>query len=85
MQLVGQGLIISFKNTGAISCLDPKSHAWEGDGTIIAALGSSQAHWGCGPEGGHRLCEATTPLGCHSALMNRKDEPHHWPVEAERQ
>lgn len=30
------------------------------DGTIMAALGSSWAHWGNGPEGGHRLCEATT-------------------------
>lgn len=56
-----------------------------GEEAIMAALGSSQAHWGSGPEGGHGLCEATTTLGCLFVLMNRKDEPYRWPLAAERQ
>lgn len=85
MQLVDQGLIISFKNRHVISCLDPKLHAGDGDGAIMAALGSSPAHRGPGPEGGHGLREATSSLGCLFALMNRKDEPHRRPMAAERQ
>ena len=43
MQLVQQGLTISFKNTGVISYLDPSSHSG-GNGVIMAALGYSGAH-----------------------------------------
>ena len=43
MQLVDQGLIISFQNRGVISCPDPKSHAGEmahhgSAGTLPSAL-----------------------------------------------